>query len=1346
MSDFTTIRTVGGLLPPDLLARVVAGDRDLAGLTSSDYHLAAGETPREAANRAWSYLTGVWATFRAARDRLPAGDPAVGLTRERWLLVLLRELGYGRIPIASGGIPVHDRAFPVSHLWERTPMHLLGWGVDLDRRTKGVAGAAERAPHAMLQELLNRSDSHLWGMLSNGRVLRVLRDSTSLSGQSYLEFDLEAMFDGEVFSDFVVLFLVAHQSRVELGTPDAPATDCWLERWRTASIESGTRALGMLRDGVKAAIEALGTGFLQHPANGDVNRQLADGELRLDDYQHALLRLVYRLLFLFVAEDRQALHHPDADAQARSRYATYFSIARLRRLALKRRGTKHTDLWQPLTLVVDALGNPGDAELGLPDGIAELGLPGLGGIFEIGEVDVVHSLPLPNDALLAAVRHLAVVQPKGQPKRTVDYRNLGAEELGSIYESLLELVPRHDAVERIFTLQTLAGNDRKTSGSYYTPSALIDLVLDEALDPVLDDAEKSATTAEEAEKALLAVTVCDPACGSGHFLVAAARRIAHRLAVVRTGDVDPTPTDLQTALHDVVARCIYGIDINPLAAELAKVSLWLEALQPGRPLTFLDAHIRVGNALLGTTPALLAAGIPDEAFKPIEGDDKKWVTALRKRNQAEREKAQSAYRQGDIFEEQGLDISNARLRRRVREVAAAPMLSLADVHLAAQRLSAMRKESEIRRAFDVANTWCAAFVTRKTEGDPVITYAALNEVAVGTAGDEILQTISDLAARYRFFHWHLEFPEIYEVPESGAGTPTGWRGGFSCIVGNPPWDQVQLHPNEFFASRAPSIAQAPTMAKRDQLISRLVQGDPALYCEFIHAVRANDAIKHFVHGAGAFPLTSYGRLNLYSLFAEQFSRSLHRNGRAGVVTPTGLMTDSFNQYFANDLLTSRRLVAFYDFENEAKIFPEVHHAFRFALTCLTGGVSADRVRFAFYTRHISDVPIRRFELAADEVLLLNPNTGTLPVFRARADAEIVIGIYNRLPVLIQESRSEGNPWMVRFYLMFMMNTASHLFRTVSDFADRGSEYDGWVWRCGDDERWLPLYEAKLVNNYDHRYSTYEGATEAQLRMQTLPRVTEAQHGDPHLEPLARYWIAEAEMEKALGERWDRDWLFGWRDIARASDARTMIPSVLPRSAVGHVFPLAFPADPAHVPLLQAVWSSLAFDYVARQKLSGTHLTYGVVKQLACPVPSTFDETLPWADRPLREWVLPRVLELTYTSHRISGYARDILGPRDDGAPGQPFRWIPQRRELIRAELDGAMMHVYGLARPEVEHVLDSFTVVRKNERDLGEFRTKRLVLEAYDAMARAAKSGESYQTVLDPPPGEGPRHPAPSVG
>jgi hypothetical protein len=291
-----------------------------------------------------------------------------------------------------------------------------------------------------------------------------------------------------------------------------------------------------------------------------------------------------------------------------------------------------------------------------------------------------------------------------------------------------------------------------------------------------------------------------------------------------------------------------------------------------------------------------------------------------------------------------------------------------------------------------------------------------------------------------------------------------------------------------------------------------------------------------------------------------------------------------------------------------------------------------------------------------------------------------------------------------------------------------------------------LYEAKMLSHWNSRFSTYADATQAQLNVGSLPRLTEAQSDDPCGESLARYWVAADEVEKAVPDAWNRDWLFGWRDIARASDMRTFVPSALPRAAVGHVFPTAFSADPAQLPLLQAVWSSLVVDYICRQKLSGTHLTYGILNQLACPEPAAFEAVPAWCDASLAAFVRPRVLELTYNSNRIAPYAVDVLeGTPGETDPGPPFRWLPDRREQLRAELDAAILHLYGLERDDAEHVLDSFFVVRKyEERDHGEFRTKRLVLAAYDAMAQAAASGVPFASPLDPPPGHGPRHPEPA--
>lgn len=1311
-TQLTSVRSVGALLPADVLGRVAAGDPDLGGLRSADYHLGAGESPREAANRAWAYLLSVWPSFREALAALPEGDPAVRLTRERWLLLLFRELGYGRLQTTpAGGLNAGEKSYPVSHEWGPLPIHLLGWGVDLDRRTKGVPGAAERAPHAMVQELCNRSEDHLWAVVSNGQVLRLLRDSTSLSTVSFVEFDLEAMFDGELFADFVVLFLLLHQSRVEIPEGGAPA-DCWLERWRSSAIAQGTRAMALLRDGVQRAIEHLGTGFLRAPANTALRDRLADGSLALADVHQGLLRLVYRLLFLFVAEDRDALLDPDADLVVKARYRDYYSTARLRRLAFKRRGTAHTDLWRAERLVIAKLGDEG--------GCPELGLPGIGGLFDDKGAEVFADADLPNDALLAAVRDLAVVRPAGQPQRLVDYKNLGAEELGSIYESLLELTPIPPGSDLTFTLRSLAGNDRKTTGSYYTPSALIDLVLDEALDPLLDEAE----LATDPEAALLAMTVCDPACGSGHFLVAAARRIAERLAVVRSGESDPTPTHLRAALHDVVDRCIYGVDLNPMAAELAKVSLWLEAMQAGRPLSFLDAHVKVGNALLGTTPELIALGIPDDAFVALGDDDKPTTTAWKRRNKVERDARAAAQDELDLFGDAPTPTVPV-----APSTAAAPGARLADVHALARRYAAWQHSPELARERLLADAWCAAFVQHKRPGDPAITTSTLDAVRDGTIPAATAAAVHGHAVAHRFFHWHLEFPEITAA------------GGFTAMVGNPPWETVQMSEKEFFAARAPEIATAGNAAARKRAIARLAEIDPTLLAAFDQAARDAAGQTQFIRASGRYPLCARGKINTYSIFAELFRSSIARDGRMGIITPTGLATDATTSAFFADTVAAKRLAAFYDFENEAKIFPGVHNQFRFAATSITGGRPARKVRLAFYTRYVRDAAARRFQLDSEEVLLLNPNTGTLPIFRTRRDAEITLGIYRRHPVLVNDATG-ANPWQLFFRQgLFNMASDSGLFRTADQLETDGAVFDGWAY-VRDAHRWLPLYEAKMLSHYDHRFATYRDATEAQLNKGTLPRLTDAEHGDPNTESLARYWVAEHDVNRAIGDRWDRGWLLGWRDTTNPSNERTLIPCAAPLAAIGARFNLLVAQGGASWQL-QSAMSSLVADFVSRQKVAGGGLTQFIVKQFASPTPASFDAPLPGVvDTVLADWVRPRVLELTYTSHRIASYAADVLGLPPGADPGPPFRWLPERREQLRVELDAAMFHLYGLVRDEVEHVMDSFFVVRKyEERDHGEFRTKRLILAAYDAIAAAASAGTTYVTPLDPPPGQGPRHP-----
>ncbi len=756
---FSTVRTEGAILPPDLLQRVADGDGDLRGLTADDYHLAAGERLGEVITRSWNRLVGAWAGFRDAAERLPGDDPGTTLTRERWLLVLFQELGYGRLQTARA-VELGGKTYPVSHAWGNVPIHLVGVRVPLDTRTARVAGAAAHSPHGLLQELLNRSEERLWGFVSNGLELRVLRDNSSLTRQAYVQFDLEQLLEGEVYSDFVLLWLLCHESRVEAERP----VECWLERWSQAAAEQGTRALEGLRQGVQGAIEALGTGFLAHPANAALKEALRAGELTTQDYYRELLRLVYRLLFLFVAEDRELLFDPAAGEEARGLYERFYSTRRLRRLAERRRGTRHADLWQSLRLVMRKLGDE--------EGSAELALPALGSFLWSGEaVRHLAGAELANADLLTAVRSLAFTE-QAKVLRAVDYKNLGSEELGSVYESLLELHPDLNVDAAAFALTTAAGHERKTTGSYYTPSSLVHCLLDSALDPVLEEA----ASADDPERAILDLRVCDPATGSGHFLVAAAHRIAKRLAAVRTGDEEPAPEAVRAALRDVIGRCLYGVDVNPMAVELCKVSLWMEALEPGKPLSFLDAHIRWGNSLLGTTPELLAAGIPDDAFKAIEGDDRTVAGELKRRNKRERE--------GQLtLDDEVLELETA-LAEDAAVLDAAADDTIAAVHEKEERFRAFERSPEHERAKLLADAWCAAFVQRKVEGAPHITQGVLRLLARDPASvpDDVRGEIERLAAEYRFFHWHVEFPTILAQHTCG----------FDVALGNPPWVRQEL--------------------------------------------------------------------------------------------------------------------------------------------------------------------------------------------------------------------------------------------------------------------------------------------------------------------------------------------------------------------------------------------------------------------------------------------------------------------------------------------------------------------------------------------------------------------------
>ncbi|MFF5012635.1 Eco57I restriction-modification methylase domain-containing protein [Streptomyces sp. NPDC001165] len=1340
---FTAAHTVGGLLPADMLLRISEG-KDVPGSKPADYGLPSSRSVRDEAERSWEYLKPLWRELRKhlPEDRetgLPSSDPT-GRAGADWLAPLWRELGFGRLtPIGTEGVTADsdtEKRFEVSHRWQHALIHQVAWNANLDKRP---GGAGTVPPQSMLQECLNRTEAHLWGVLTNGRQVRLLRDSSALATASYVEFDLEAIFEGELFSEFVLLYRLLHVSRFEVAEDAAPST-CWLEKWRTEAIAQGTRALDQLRKGVQRAITTLGTGFLKHPDN----RELREA-LEVKTFHYALLRLVYRLLFLFVAEDREVLLSPSADETAKERYAAYFSSARLRRHAQRRRGTAHGDLYQALRFVLSGLGND--------DGLPELGLPGLGGIFDDTEADkVLHALSLSNEPLLEAVRALSIVRDTSSKRnRVVDYRHLDAEELGSIYESLLELVPKHNATDRTFELVELAGNARKTTGSYYTPSSLIECLLDSALDPVIDDAVKRgeirATRSGQPDpgpaivEELLNLTVCDPACGSGHFLVAAARRIAKRVAAVREQNPEPTIDAVRHALHEVVARCIYGVDLNPMAVELAKVSLWLEALEPGKPLGFLDAHIKHGNALIGATPALLAKGIPDDAFKPIEGDDKKIAAAVKKRNAAERGGQLSFHTEERIW------VSNAAFAASLRDITAASANTLRDVRIQSSRFRNLEQSADYLRALHIGDAWCAAFVWPKTQGAPTpVTEGVFRDLQSAGAGIPVStnEEIIRLAQQYKFFHWHLEFPEVFAVSEAADGDvdpSVGWAGGFSCVLGNPPWERIKLQEQEFFAQRDVEIAKAPSAAARKRLIAALPETNQNLFAEFTAAKRQSEGESQFLRMSLRYPLTGRGDINTYAVFAETDRMMTGPHGRMGVIVPTGIATDATTQFFFKNLVQSESIAALYDFENAAPLFPGVHRSFKFSILSLTGRTMREpAAQFAFFLHDPSELDDteKTFTLTPDEITLLNPNTGTCPVFRSRRDAEITLGIYHRVPVLVRENDPDGNPWGLSFMRMFDLSNDSHLFHTREELEAAGWLLKGNIFKKGE-RKMLPLYEAKMVDFYNHRAADVVKSETAAKRQNQPDYLRSAEWEAPDRSAIPYSWVAEQEVRARVSTKgWEGNWHLGWRDVTSPTNERTVIVSLVPDSAAANSLPtsLIAPHLANRVSELVASLSSFVLDYVARLKVGGVHLNFFLCNQ--------FPVLAPQHTATHQTFIRSRVLELTYSTYDMQPLAISL------GDMQSPFRWDNTRRQVIHAELDALFFHLYGISRDNADYILDTFPIVRrKDEAKYGTYRTKELILAEYDRMAAAGVSldnplvdGENYTSTLTPPPGHGPRHPA----
>lgn len=1360
--DYTSIHIYGHLLSDDIL-RSIEQDNTLVGNREQDYCI--DSTTSSAIDYVWSSLRNDW---RFYQERSYVKDP-YGTRKSRDLMErLFMSLGY-ELTRQSANVEAAGKFFDITYLCPQLgnmPFIVIGDRINdcesiatldkcsLDYRAKGQQ--RKKSSHATMLEYLN-STENVYGIISNGQTLRLIRNSGQLVKLTYIEFDLRRMLEEDKYTEFCLMFRLLHASRFRTSG-DEP---CVLERWFNLSIESGNRIREGLSQAVQKAMETIGNAAVKTKGDGNeaLRSALADGTFDAAKLNKELIHFIYRILFLFIIEDRNLVYQipdsPDAPdykklCNYQEIYKQYYAASRLRRLSELNylKVQQYSDIWKGL---IDTFRLFEDGVFG-----ERLGIKPLGGVlFNSDTLHYLKECEISNKDILQAFSALnEFIDDRGQRVK-INYSALDVEEFGSVYEGILEMrpfiQPGHDASDWQFGF--VGGLDRQSTNSYYTRPDLVQSLIRTTLEPVIKERIEKLQTPEEKVKSLLSMKVCDAASGSGHIVLAMARTIAWYVCTIRTGEDNPASLDYREALREVIQKCVYAVDYNPDAVELCKVVLWIEGYCAGKPLSFLDAHIRCGNSVVGITDLdTLINGVPKEAFSAESKDALKAIRDLNKRALDDIDivkKGKGAGLQITLFDSSfmmtNIESEQVGLADKVREISAMPENTLsesAQKQMCWEKLMISPRVECLRRACDI---YTYAFYKQFTMSDiltddldnimgtkPIpytrTVYQALEEIKQQESPkanfqaltNEFKTEISNVARQHRFFHWCVEFPEVF-----------AYDGGFDVMCGNPPWDKIKVEDKKWFESHGRAdIVNAGTAAQRKRAISELPITDPALYDEYCQAQGNAEAMSRFVRFSGRFELTATGDIDLYPMFAElclTFSRKAW-----GLVMPTGIAVNDSNKAFFSKLIDENRLISLYSFENEEKIF-QIHHSFKFCL--LTAGKAQNlprKVSGGFYLRRIDHLldSNRIYLLETSDFAHLNPNTKTCPVFRTSMDAELTTKIYRRSHILQNEKTGE-NPWNLRFGSMIHMANDSNLFHTYTQLIDAGAFQNGHFFTL-DDIDYVPLYEGKMIWLYNHHYGSWPIEIE---RPNVIFTPTLSELADVNSNIIPWYWIPLEEIKKRLLKtknnnewKWKHHWFLGYRSITNSITERTFVISILPSNiGVGNSITLLYNESAFSSLILMAMMSSLTFDYVVRQKVGGTNMNTFFVKQFPLISPSQISDDIQWQ-------ITKRVTPLCYFNHDLDGWAEELweeLTPEQQRELPQlgnkePFIYNPEKRAVWQAELDAIFAHLYGLSTEDLSYILDpedvcgegcineTFRVLKDNEiRQYGEYRTKRLVMEAW---------------------------------
>ncbi len=1233
------------------------------------------------------------------------------------------------------------------------------WVRPLDRRS-GRRGE-ETAPSTQMLRYLRRIDDITngtlrWGILTNGSKWRLYFSGARSVSEQFFELDIAAILDLPGHNDglfaldeadrrhWLKVFLLIFRREAFLPVGADPRT------FHEKALEEGKFYEERVAEDLSNKV--FGEVF------PDLVRAIAKAapEADLQAVREAALILLYRLLFILYAEDRDLLPVKD------TRYDDY-GLRNKVRLDVKERKDKNdvfsetaARYWgamADLFIVIDQ----GDASIGLP--------PYNGGLFDQERHAILTNIRIP-DAVMARVIDALSFEVTPDGRKYINYRNLSVQQLGSIYERLLEYEVTRDGDEITVQPNIFA---RKGSGSYYTPDDLVQLILTETLEPLVDE-RKRAFSGKIAElglgdladhrkigqlkrldpaTALLDLKICDPAMGSGHFLVSLVDFMADQVITAMAeaeldapeewGDyISPLGERIDTIRNTILAnaderdwtideeqlddrhiirrmvlkRCIYGVDKNPMAVELAKVALWLHTFTVGAPLSFLDHHLRCGDSLFGSwvkkgIDKAATYGIPLLLHEPM----KRALRAASKMQIVEGltdAEIAEAHRSADVFAEV--------------EDMTAPLDALLKLIHAFDWLDIKGKAGKdaLKIFFD------GQF------GDPLDIAMEKKEPRTkreeGQRFAEILDQARILIAEENFLNWQVTFPGIWSEWEEEDLT-----GGFHAVIGNPPWDRMKLQQVEWFAERRPEIAMASRAADRKKMIAALEEAGDPLAQDYTKASERAEAGTRMARKGGDYPLLSGGDVNLYSLFVERAMTAVQKDGLIGLLVPSGIASDKTAAKFFKGVATEGRLKALFDFENRRSryelkpFFEDVDSRFKFCAFVASPSPTNADARCAFFLQAVSELanPETCFALSADDFARVNPNTGTAPIFRSKRDADLTTVIYGTsVPLVDRSSGAEVKAWPVKYRTVFHMTNDSGLFRTRAELDEMESAYPiGQNIFGSPSGNWLPLYEGKMVQAYDHRAASVVINPENQHRpAQPLPS-TDEQHENPAWIPDPQFWVPSSECVWEHSE----GWVLGFKEITAPTNVRTMISALFPLVGFGNKVPLLTPQGEVRREwLLCANFNAVPFDYAARQKIQGQTLNLFIVEQLAVIPPARYEE-IHFDSKTASEIIRETVLELTYTAHDMEPFARDMGYVDECGNVKPPFIWDADRRLVLRAKLDAVFFHLYGITdRDDIRYIYSTFPIVEREEKAKydGSYRSCELCLAYMNALTAGNPDAE----------------------